>query len=278
MRRIVARGGTTIVGRATQHGSTWLILRGDRLVPLLSTHELGVEPVLSANGLHVAWTTSRTLHRYDRYTSDRAFTVTAYDVQPGRRVGTTVVESRVTCCDAGGVIEVAGVDNDGTVLLDRLYDRLLAWRPGHEAVLATGALHPHAVTGNDPWPGGVSWSTTGDSGGPAAFGPVDASGSTTRVGRVPQGQGGIWGPHGAAYVYQPITKIGDPLPVVWWADRRVRLRVHHVETLVGWESARSVVVRTGHRPTVLFRCDARTGRCEQAGPARPRVVLPRTAG
>ena len=279
LHEIVARGGTVVVGRTDTRGSTWRILRGDALTPLVTTAEQGVEPVVSANGLHVAWVTSRTLRRFDLYTTEGLFTVHAYDVARGREVGTTTRESRATCCDQSGVIHVGGVDNDGTVLVVRDYERVWAWRPGREPVAATGAVRPRAVTGNDQWPGGLSWSSTGDSSGPAAFGAIGGSGLTTRVGRVPQGQGGLWSPDGSAYVYLPFTKgPGNPPPVVWSSAGRVRLDLRRAGALVGWESPREVVVRTGRRPTVLVRCDARTGRCEHAGPPRRDVVLPLTSG
>ena len=274
LHEIAARGGTVLVGRTSVHHSTWLILRGDALRPVISTADQGVEPVVSANGRHVAWVTSRVLRRFDRYTTDSLFTVHAYDVGAGRQVATTRVESRAQCCDQSGVIHVAGVDNRGAVVVVRDYDHAWFWRPGRAAVSATGELQPRAVTGNDQWPGGLSWSTTGDSTGPAAFGSVDRSGVTTVVGRVPQGQGGLWSPDASSYVYQPFTKAaGGPPPVVWTSGGRVRLRAPEGASPVGWESARSVVVRTDHRPMVLLRCDARTGRCEQAGQALRHAVM-----
>ena len=279
LREIVSRGGTTLIGRTGQHGSTWRLVRGTRQVTLISTPERYVEPVVSANGHHLAWVESHEIRRFDRYTTAVVFTFHAYDVRRGRQVGTTRVESRVTCCDAGGVHQVAGVDNDGTVLLDRLYDRLLVWRPDRAAVLASGALHPRAVTGNDQWPGGVSWLATQDGAGPAAYGMTDAAGVTTRIGRVPQGPGGLWGRGGRAYVYRPYSEAPDgPAAVVWWADRRVRLRAPARARIVGWESARSVILRAGRRPTVLIRCDAGTGRCEQAGAPLRDPVLPTNQG
>ncbi len=117
------------VGRTAQHGSTWRLVRGTRQVTLISTPEPYVEPVVSANGHHLAWVESHAIRRFDRYTTAVVFTFHAYDVSAGPAGRDDEVESRVTCCDAGGVYQVAGVDNDGTVLLDRLYDRLLVWRP-----------------------------------------------------------------------------------------------------------------------------------------------------
>jgi hypothetical protein len=286
MRRIVTRGGTTAVGSTTTHGSTWRLVRGSRLVPLIRTRQPYVVPVVSANGRHLAWVEARLLQRFDRYASEQLFTIHAYDVARGRQIGTTSVESRVTCCDAEGFYEVGGVDNDGTVLLYRSYDRLLVWRPGRATVIATGALDPHAVTGNDQWPGGVSWSTTGDSSGPAAFGRIDPAGVTTRIGRVSQGQGGTWSPDGTSYVYEPFDKAaeelpGDTWPVVWTAGHRVRLHVRHPGSIVGWEGGHSVILlsttsgpRLVRRRVTLLRCDTRTGRCEQAGPVLHDVVLP----
>jgi hypothetical protein len=274
LHRIVARGGTTLVGGTSTHGSTWRLVRGTRLVTLIRTLEPS-HPVVSANGRHLAWVESRTIRRFNRYTTEMKFTVHAYDVTRGREVGTSSVESRVTCCDAGGVYEVAGVDDDGTILLDRLYDSLLIWRPGRPAVRATGALHPRAVTGNDQWPGGVSWLATDDGAGPAVFGTTEATGVTTRIGHVPQGPGGIWGPRGTAYVHRPYAQEGvGPSAVVWSGGHRVRLRAPGRASIVGWESAGSVILRAGRRPTVLIRCDASTGSCEQAGAPLAHAVLP----
>jgi hypothetical protein len=279
MRRIASRGGTTIVGRTTQHGSAWLILRGDQLVPLVSIDEPGVEPVLSANGRHAAWTTSRTLRRVDRYTTESVVTVHAYDVTRGRRVGTTSLESRVTCCDQGGVISVLAIDDDGTVLLTRSYRHAWAWRPGRAPVDVLGPVNRAAAPPDDQWPGGVTWLTTDDAAGPAAFGRVGHSGVVRRAGGLTQGILGLWSPDGTSYAFRPLVGRSHRFPpVVWTSGRRVRMQVPPRSGLVGWESARSVIVRTGHRPTVLFRCDARSGACEQAGSPLRHAVLPAYAG
>ena len=279
MRRIVSRGGTTIVGRTTQRRSAWLALRGNHLVPLVSVDEPGVEPVLSANGRYAAWTTSRTLRRVNRYTTERVVTVHAYDVARGRRVGTTSLESRVTCCDQGGVISMLAIDDDGTVVLTRSYRHVWAWRPGRAPVDVLGPVNRAAAPPDDQWPGGVTWLTTGNGAGPAAFGRVSHSGEVTRVGRLTQGVQGLWSPDGTSYAFRTLVGRSDAFPpAVWTSGRRVRMQVPPPSGLVGWESARSVIVRTGRRPTVLYRCAARSGACEQAGPPLRHAVLSAYAG
>jgi hypothetical protein len=285
MRRIVARGGTTIVGRETPVRSTWMVVRGGKLVELLSTRGPGVQPVLSPNGRHAAWVTSVDTHRYTRYEADTDFTVTAYDVRSGTVTGATVIESRTSCCDGGGVVSVAGIDNDGTVVIIR-YDRpgrVIAWRPGRGPVDVRGIRDATTLTFGDQWPGGVSFQVAGvdDSSGPAVFARVRPGGGLSRRGRVPQAQGGLWSPDGTSYAVQPFTKFAEYPPEVWLHGRRMRLHVHDFIGIVGWEDRRSVIVlsktsgpRVARRSSTLMRCDARSGRCEQAGPVLHGAILP----
>jgi hypothetical protein len=268
MRQIVTRGGTTIVGWATQHGSHWMILRELRLAELLSTRSLGVRPVLSANGLFAAWTTSVDTHRYDELDADTAFTVTAYDVGRGALTGSTVIESRTSCCDGGGVIGVAGVDNDGSVVIGRYADRAWIWRPGDQPVQLTGRFRASGLSGNDQWPGGVSWTTGSSSGGPAAFARISGDGEVTRVGRVPQAQGGLWSPHGTSYAYSPVLKTVTR-PVVWRDGQRQVLRAPRGSWPVAWESDHRILLVDGDLDDPsprLLRCRTNDGTCEQAGP------------
>jgi hypothetical protein len=273
MRQIVARGGTTIIGSATRHGSTWRILRDDSLVGLFASRSPGAHPVLSPDGRSAAWATSVRTHRYNLYEADTRFTVTAYDVGRARVTGTTEIDSRTYCCDEGGVVEVAGVDSDGSVILARSSDRAWIWRPGTRPVRLTGALRSRGIAGNDPWPGGVSWTIGDSSEDPAAFGRVSRSGVVTRAGRVPQSQDGLWSSDGASYAYVPFTKFGHRRPVVWSDGTRVQLRLRHAAEVVGWESSQELILltdgrprRPALRPVVLARCDTRTGFCEPAGP------------
>ena len=75
------------------------------------------------------------------------------------------------------MIAVAGVDNDGSVVIGRYADRAWIWRPGRPPIQLRAPARPRYFSGNDQWPGGVSWSTTGDGAGPAVFGRVSASGT-----------------------------------------------------------------------------------------------------
>ena len=277
LHEVVSRGGTTLVGRSGEGGSRWRLVRGHRLVTLVRSAQ-SVDPVLSADGRHLAWTTERTLRTLDRYRSDRAFTTTAYDVRAGRPVGAAVLRSRVQCCDQGGVISVLTVDNDGTVLLERDYRQLWAWRPGHAPVALHGPVARFAATPDNQWPGGITWFGTGDGAGPAASGRVARSGEVVRVGAPGQAILGLWSPDGAAYVFRPFAKEQRSRWVVWSGGRRVRLQVPRRAQLVAWESADSVVLRRGRRPSVLIRCDAGTGACEQAGRPLAHAVLPAYAG
>jgi hypothetical protein len=284
MRRIVTSGGTTIVGRQTREGSSWEIVRGGRLVEL-SRPGSGAEPVLSANGRYAAWTTSVDTHRYNLYEADTTFTVTAYDVGSGTVTGATVIESRTSCCDGGGSVYAAGIDNDGTVVLIR-YDvpgRVVAWLPGRDPVDVRGIRDATTLTFGDQWPGGVSFQQAGvgDSSGPAVFARVMPGGGLSRRGRVPQAQGGVWSPDGASYAYRPFTKFADYPPEVWSHGRQVRLQAHDAIGIVGWEDRHSVIVlakspasRLARRGKTLLRCDARSGRCEQAGPVLHGAILP----
>ena len=258
-----------------------MILRGDSLVELMSAHEPGARPVLSAHGRFAAWATSRVTHRANLYEADEVFTITAYDVGSGTITGATVIDSHTSCCDGGGAVVVAGVDNDGAVILARYSDRAWTWRPGEDPVELAGHVKPRAVPGNDQWPGGVSWTTGSSSSDPAAYARVSADGATMLLGRAPQSQGGIWSPDGTAYAYQQFSKLGRSPAVVWSEGDRVRLNAHRVGGIVGWESKRAVVLyelgrrgRPAMRPAVLIRCDARTGDCEQAGPPLRHAQLP----
>jgi hypothetical protein len=280
MRQVVARGGTTIVGRSTDHGSHWMIPRELRLTDLFSTRTPGARPVLSANGLHAAWVTSVSAHRYDDLHADTAFTVTAYDVGRGHMTGATVLESRTECCDAGGVIAVAGVDNDGTVILARNADQAWAWRPGRDPVELTGAVRPEGLPGTDQWPGGVSWAVGSSSAGPAAFGRISASGAVTPVGRVPVSQEGLWSRDGTSYAYSPFRKRAQPRPVVWHDGQRQVLRAPRGSSPVAWESPGRVLVVGASDPDTdpirLWRCRVSDGRCEQAGRPLRHAILPAT--
>jgi hypothetical protein len=283
MRRIVTRGGTTLAGRMTGHGSTWRIVRDGRLVLLVATRSPYVRPLVSANGRHVAWVTGRTLRRVDRYRSDALFTVTAYDVSSGQRVSTTDLRSRTRCCDQGGVIGMLAVANDGSVLVQRNDNVSWAWRPGESPIRlrARAQARLRSVVGGDQWPGGVTWLTTDDGAGPAAYGRIDSSGALVRLGRLPQAFAGLWSPDGTSYVYQPFGKGADHAPVVWTRAGRVRLHVRRPARIIGWESVRSVIVSVSPRGlhpharvAVLVRCDARTGACERAGDPIRGATLP----
>jgi hypothetical protein len=258
-----------------------MVVRGQRLVELFSTRALGAHPVLSANGRFAAWATYVDTHRYNLYEADTTFTVTAYDVRRGGVIGTTELGSHTFCCDGGGVISVSGVDNDGAVILARYSDRAWSWRPGREPVQLSGPVKLRGVSGIDPWPGGVSWTSGSSSSDPAVYARVSPSGRTVPLGRVPVSQDGIWSPDGASYAYQPFSTLGRRRAMVWSLGSRVRLHARHVGGIVGWESRRSVVLvtrgshgRPGMRPAVLIRCHVATGDCEQAGPPIRGAQLP----
>jgi hypothetical protein len=258
-----------------------MILRGGSLVDLFATKSPGAHPVLSADGRFAAWATSVDAHRYDLDEADTTFTITAYDVKKGAVTGTTEIDSHTFCCDGGGVVEVAGVDGDGSVILARSSDRAWLWRPGSDPVRLTGDVRARGVLGNDQWPGGVSWTIgEGSSDDPAALGRVSSGGVVTRMARVPQSQDGVWSPDGSSYAYLPFTKSGHRRPVVWSDGRRTRLQLRRAADVVGWESSHALILlmdgrrgRPGLRPAILVRCDARTGDCEQAGRPIPRAHL-----
>jgi hypothetical protein len=277
MRRIVERGGTTIVGRETERDSHWAVVRELGVAPLPTGPAPG-RPVVSANGRYAAWTTSSDTQRYGRWEADTSFTVTAYDVGRGRVTGTTVLESHTSCCDGGGAIAVAGVDNDGSVVIGRYADRAWIWRPGRPPIQLVAPARARYFSGNDQWPGGVSWTTTGDSGGQAVFARVSATGVVTPVGRVPQSQGGLWSPQGTAYAYSPALKEIQARPVVWRNGRRLALRAPRGSWPLAWESDRRMLVVDGDldRSIRLLRCWVGNGRCEQAGPTLRHAQVPDT--
>jgi hypothetical protein len=279
MRQVVFRGGTTIVGRATRYGSRWLILRGDHLVDLYSTRSLGSHPVLSADGRYAAWATYVDERRYSDFEAETTFTVTAYDVDRGAVVGTTAMRSHTYCCDGGGRIDVAGVDNDGAVVLMRSSDRAWVWRPGGAPVPLSGAVRASRLAMNDPWPGGVSWTIGNSSDDPAAYGRVSTDGAVTRLGRVPQSQDGLWSPQAGAYVYSPAVKERQLRPVVWRDGRRQRLDAPKGAWPLAWESERRVLLVDGDEDASirLVRCWVSDGRCEQAGPRLRHAQVPRSA-
>jgi hypothetical protein len=276
MRRIVSRGGTVIVGRSTQRGSHWMVLGELELVDLVRTRSAGVQPVLSANGRYAAWTTGTVLRRQGRFRADIVFTITAYDVGRSRVTGTTVLESRTSCCDGGGAIAVAGVDNDGSVVIGRYADRAWMWRPGSPPIRLAAPARTRSLSGNDQWQGGVSWTTSGDSGGPAVFARVSAIGVVTPVGRVPQTQGGMWSPHGTSYVYSPALSERQVRPIAWRENRRQVLQAPRGSWPLAWESDRRVLLVDGDlgRSIRLVRCWVGDGRCEQAGPLLRHAQVP----
>jgi len=276
MAQVVWRGGTTIIGRATSHGSTWRIVRGDGLTDLYSTRSPGSHPALSANGRYAAWATSVDTRRLSDLEADTRYTVTAYDVGRGRVIDTTRLDSRTYCCDGGGVIEVVGVDADGSVVLARYSDRAWIWRPGSSPVQLTGGVRTRAVVGNDPWPGGVSWTVGSGSGDPAAFGRPSPNGVVTRMGRVPQSQDGIWSPDGASYAYPPAVKERRARPVLWSGGRRRTLQAPPGAWPVAWESnGRVILAARNHDASIrVVRCWVSDGRCEQAGPRLRHARLP----
>jgi len=194
-----------------------------------------------------------------------------------------VITSRTKCCDASGVVSIAGIDNDGNVVLFRyaVPGRVIAWRPGRDAVDVRGIRNASTLDLADQWPSGVSFQTVGDSSGPAVFGRLASGGAMTRVGRVPQAQGGLWSPDGTSYAYQPFSNFSKHTPEVWSHGTRVKLQVHGFIGIVGWETRRSVIVLSkasgpglARRTATLLRCDATSGRCEQAGPALHDAILP----
>jgi hypothetical protein len=125
----------------------------------------------------------------------------------------------------------------------------------------------------DPWPEGLTWGTTDDEYGRAAYGTVTAAGSLHRVGRLPQLGGGLWSPDGSAYAFSGFDKSGIQPVRVWREGRTRRLRAPEGVQLVGWESPTSVMVVLGGQgdddlyPSAQpVRCNVVTGVCVKAGP------------
>jgi hypothetical protein len=267
-RRLVSRGGTTLVGSASETHSHWSLVTARGLRTLVDADTGYVDPVPSADGSHVAWVTESTLHRIDDFNSVQRFTVHDYDVAGGSSAETSM-DSHVSCCDASGAIQVGGTEDDGTVVLWRDDDRVWLWRQGRpwETVRIADAERM-----GDAWPDGLTWGTNGDEYGPAAYGTVAADGSLRRVGRLPQ-LGGLWSPDGSAYAFSRFDKSGIQPVRVWRDGRTRRLRAPEGVQLVGWESPTSVIVVLGSQgdgdlyPSAQpVRCDVVTGVCAKAGP------------
>jgi hypothetical protein len=268
-RRLVSRGGTTLVGSASETHSHWSLVTARGLRTLVDAPTGYVEPVPSADGSHVAWVTERTLQKIDDFHYVIRFTVHDYDVAHGSSAVTST-DSHVACCDASGSIRVGGTDDDGTVVLWRDDDRVWLWQPGRPWQVVRIA---DAERMGDPWPEGLTWGTTDDEYGRAAYGTVTAAGSLHRVGRLPQLGGGLWSPDGSAYAFSGFDKSGIQPVRVWREGRTRRLRAPEGVQLVGWESPTSVIVVLGGQgdddlyPSAQpVRCNVVTGVCAKAGP------------
>lgn len=273
---VIARGGTTIVG--PYHGNgTWLIQRGDQLVPLVAKRDTVSPPVLSANGRFAAWTTSKVIHRYTRFVTESSFAATAYDVGRGRVTGTTTIESRVSCCDAGGVLQTLGVDDDGAVVLHVLGRQSFFWHPGRAPVQIRLPLDQWLDAG-DQWPHGIAYATHQDGALPAAFARVDHDGHVHRIGAVPVASTGVWSADGSAYAYTPLSKSKDFRARVWRDGEVTVLEAPRRARVIMWESPTKVLLeRVGDvdvDPVYLYRCDVDSRICESAGKPLRHVHLP----
>ncbi|HEY2877145.1 hypothetical protein [Nocardioides sp.] len=272
--RVVAAGPTTLVGDDSDHGSTWSRVVGRRLVLLFATTSQAVVPSVSADGDHVAWVSSHELERYDENTTRTAFTVVEYDVRRAHRIGSTTMTTRVTCCDADGVVRAIGVDTDGAVVLDVVGGSSWLWRPGRPPVHVP-LPHDQWLDGSDQWPHGIMFTLRSDGAGPAAFARVDWRGHLRRVGRVPVASLGIWSPDGTTYAYLP--KAPGARARVWTASGARPLAAPRNAQVLAWESPTSVLLFSGDldiAPVQVVRCDTSTGTCERAGVPLRHAHLP----
>jgi hypothetical protein len=291
-RSIVYRGGTTVVGRSSTAGAEWYLIVGDTLEPLISSAYPSV-PVVSADGARIAWVEETGRRQLDRTNTDVDYRVVAYDAATRQAVGSLERTERVQCCDAGGVLTVAGIDLDGRVVL--IGGESLAWTPGHDPVRLRGP-GADGILG-DIWPGGVMWQGQGEGFFDLVgeYGTVGADGVIHRVGAVPNDQFGIWSPDGTAYVYPGDAGGGSPAKVtldhLWISSpengQPVELRLPPTPTyeILTWESANAVIIQArqpygepGDFPAglvQLVRCSSRSGVCERVsdGPTR-RAVFP----
>jgi hypothetical protein len=277
--RIVAAGGTTLAGRISDSHSHWSLVAHGRLRSLLDSDSPYVVPAVSADGRHVAWVESQRLRRIDRYRSRAAFTVTEYDVARHRRVGSSTLDATVECCDAGGTINILGVDRDGAVVLGQLGGPSWVWRLGRVPVRVR-LPEDKPLEGSDQWPGGITFATSEDGSDPGVFATVDAGGGVHPTGRVPQTAGGVWSPTGAAYAFLPDGQTRDRRARVWTPQGTRTLDAPRGAPVLLWESADAVLLVAGGSPAGgrlrLVRCSMRSGACAQAGPPLRHVHLPAT--
>ena len=239
-------GGTTLVGLAQARGSVWSLVDGDGTVPVAESDGL-LEPVLSADGSKVAWSS-----HLDENTRELG----VWDVATRTLIATRTLDVQVVCCDGGGDIYVLGVMDDGRVFFHDTRSTY-AWRPGAAPVKVMGL---GGLPYSPAWPGGgVMYQGRGATifETPGVFGSVDERGRFHRVGRTATDQLGMWSPDGTAYAY-----LGDDLGVsnpkgeevlgVWveWPTGRTEpvrmgLPTDRRWEVVAWEDADHVVLTTG---------------------------------
>jgi hypothetical protein len=295
MRRILSRGGTTVVGRRVgSAGAAWYLVDGDQLRPLASSR-FPLDPVISPDGSTIAWADQLGYREQSRLTGRARYRVVVYDTARRRRIGTLNRTEHVVCCDAGGSLFILGITLDRQVLMTSLGRATFAWVPGQAPVRLRGRRGAQVESGG--WPQGVTW----QGGGylfylPGRYGTIDRRGRIHPVGTMPIDQLGVWSAEGTAFAYPGIgdgsSPMKQPLHHQWVrtidSKDAVELRVpaRPYSSILAWESADEVIVELrqpyGHpaaafRPgrVALLRCSAVSGDCERIadGPTR-NAVLP----
>lgn len=263
--RILHAHGVTLA----QHGRRWSVVTDGRLAPLSSTDLTG-DPMIGPDGT-IAWLEDH-LDDDPRLGDPEAGAVPVQyvlNIQAPGGVGArsaATIDAEVTCCDAGGVLELVAVLPDGRPLLTRsglpeVWDRDL-----QKTVPVTGVPAGVTVGYVAPWPGGAGGQRD------SAY-VVAARVDGRRWQSVWEASGdgaGAWSDDGELYAegVRVSTRAGTTVLPLEEDDLRV----------VAWESTTEVVIAQWVRDAAverLWRCSAVELRCSEIeGAPAGRILLP----
>lgn len=277
LRRVLFRGGSTLVGGETGGRPVWDVVLGERLTRL-PTGTLARDPVLSADGSRAMWIT---------VVDDTTRRVTLWDLAANSEVGEVTVPVRVECCDQSGELDPVGIDLSGRGYWTTRRTTTV-WTPGDDQrpVDVDETLTSY---GPDPWPGGAM--IEGTAPGPLAIGPgrygtVDADGHFRPQGEVAVGVDGLWSDDGEQYAFVGTADgVGGFQPekfstgsVSLWMQTRDAEPVEAdlvAPRVVAWEPGGTLIVAAENDDlgTSLWRCDAEA-QCAEIEPLPAAATLP----